>query len=186
MLACKHVPQSAIEPDFPAVLFGILLSFPISHVDGGRKRRGKPVHLSIHFPGKHLRLLHLIWTQRWQDVVCHHQELWWRPQMGLLSRSRCEGASDFPHFTEESGNLIAYTRSINTCKQCSNFVCVLKATVCSWWQPMSSVMPLVWSTLRTPERWWPPFTPSPKTSDFLTMTSKASRSSTVGRRLTPT
>merc|ERR1719419_27846 len=26
-----------------------------------------------------------------------------------------------------------------------------KATVCSWWQPMSLVMPLAWSTLRTPE-----------------------------------
>lgn len=120
MLACAHVLQTAMEPDFPVTLFRILLSFPISHVDSGRKRRGKPVRLSLHFPGKHLRVLHLIWTQRWQDVVCHHQELRWRPQMGLLSRSRCEATkqthtdrschsmfffSNFPHFTEENVNL---------------------------------------------------------------------------------
>lgn len=109
------------RPDFPVTLIWILLRFPISHVDSGRKCRGKPMRLSIHFPGKHLRLLHLIWTQRWQDVVCHHQELRWRPQVGLLSRSRFEAAKQthtdtscqsvfffntFPHFTEENVNLL--------------------------------------------------------------------------------
>lgn len=48
---------------------------PISDVHRGRKRRGEPVRLSLHFPGQHLRLLHLVRAQRRQDVVRYHQEL---------------------------------------------------------------------------------------------------------------
>lgn len=66
-----------------------------------------------------------------------------------------------------------YNRKILHCVAC------FQATVCSWLQLMSLVMPLAWSTLRTPEHWWPPFILSLKTSDFLRMTSKASRSSMV-------
>lgn len=61
-----------------------------SHVNGGRKRRGKPMCLPLHLPGRHLRVLHHIGTQRWQDVVRRQQELRWRPQMGFLSWPRYE------------------------------------------------------------------------------------------------
>lgn len=73
-----------------------------SHVHSGRKRRRKPVCLPLHLPRRRLWVLHLIWTQRRQDVVRNHQELWWWPQMGVLSWPRygsmgwyclCEGSS---------------------------------------------------------------------------------------------
>lgn len=74
---------------------------------------------------------------------------------------------------------VLYKEVFTVLSEVSRLRCVFQVTVCSWWQPMSLVTPLAWSTLRTPEPWWPPFTLTPKTSDFLRMTSKASRSSTV-------
>jgi len=62
-----------------------------SHVHGGRERGGEPVRLPLHLPGRHLRGLHHLRTQRRQDVVRLHQELRRRPQVGLLSRPRLVG-----------------------------------------------------------------------------------------------
>lgn len=49
------------------------------------------------------------------------------------------------------GKSLLPTLNTTSQKRWNHFVCVLKATVCSWWRPMSSVMLLVWSTPRTLE-----------------------------------
>lgn len=77
----NELPTCSKEAEWPFVA-------PSSHVHSGRKLRWEPVCLPIYLLGKHLRRLHLIWTKWWQNVVRYLQELWWWPQVGLLSRPR--------------------------------------------------------------------------------------------------
>lgn len=81
----SKLPTCSKEAEWPFVA-------PSSHVHSGRKLRWEPVRLPIYLLGKHLRRLHLIWTKWWQNVVRYLQELWWWPQMGLLSRPRYENS----------------------------------------------------------------------------------------------
>lgn len=77
----NELPTCSKEAEWPFVA-------PSSHVHSGRKLRREPVRLPIYLLGKHLRRLHLIWTKWWQNVVRYLHELWWWPQMGLLSWPR--------------------------------------------------------------------------------------------------